>query len=385
MDLLLWRWSTAVQVTSIVMIVVFFAVLRRSSRREDTGWWLAAWSANLVALTVTLLFWVTTPGPAVLPAVGAAYGVAKTAFVLCLMQGAWTLVRPGAVLIPPRALAATLGVYALVLLAAVDSIARLGVYQHAVLGVTLLAGAATLAYAGLARVPWLVAGLSVRGLLAIAEAGAYLTQLPGAGQADSRVAIFLAAHSSLDSAAEWLIVLGSVLALSGRAERELQQTNAQLLDAYDGLRALADRDPLTTLANRRALPEFLRAVHRTGAVLLFFDLDGFKRVNDRHGHLAGDDCLRRFAAALRESFRPEDAVVRYGGDEFLVIAAGLDPVAVDARVADVRRRLAEGTVARPRIAFSVGVGMLPPEGSAEAALQMADAAMYRAKRHSGVD
>jgi diguanylate cyclase (GGDEF)-like protein len=76
------------------------------------------------------------------------------------------------------------------------------------------------------------------------------------------------------------------------------------------LRALADRDLLTGLANRRVLPLVFRTVHPIGATFLFLDLDDFKEMNDRHGHGAGDEVLRQFAAALQASFRPDDAIVR---------------------------------------------------------------------------
>ena len=113
-----------------------------------------------------------------------------------------------------------------------------------------------------------------------------------------------------DGGAEWLIALGCVLALSDRVQRELRQTNESLLEAQEDLRRVADRDPLTALDNRRTLPGALRSVQPEGALILFFDLDGFKQINDSYGHHAGDLCLKRFAEALRESFRPRDFVVR---------------------------------------------------------------------------
>ena len=84
----------------------------------------------------------------------------------------------------------------------------------------------------------------------------------------AQAGLFLAASSSFDSGVEWLLALGCVLALSERSQRELRRTNAELLEAQEGLRRLADRDPLTALQNRRALPEVFRDV-RPGEPIFF--------------------------------------------------------------------------------------------------------------------
>jgi diguanylate cyclase (GGDEF)-like protein/PAS domain S-box-containing protein len=91
------------------------------------------------------------------------------------------------------------------------------------------------------------------------------------------------------------------------------------------LRALADQDPLTGLANRRRLDEALRealalaARHGHGGAVIYVDLDGFKAVNDRHGHDCGDELLRRVAVAMQARCRATDTVARLGGDEFAVL------------------------------------------------------------------
>ncbi len=119
------------------------------------------------------------------------------------------------------------------------------------------------------------------------------------------------------------------------------------------------------------------------ATLLFFDLDRFKQINDLHGHQAGDETLRRFAAALRESFRPADAVFRYAGDEFLVVAHGLDSASVAGRIEMLRDRLRRAAAGGPPIDFSVGVAEMPAGGHPDVALNLADEAMYEAKRARG--
>jgi diguanylate cyclase (GGDEF)-like protein len=145
------------------------------------------------------------------------------------------------------------------------------------------------------------------------------------------------------------------------------------------LRRLADRDPLTGAINRRALGDVFRDVQSGGALLLFFDLDGFKKINDDHGHAVGDACLKLFAMALRESFRPDDHVVRYGGDEFLVIARGLDQTAARSRVEDVTGRLHQYRTQEVWCGFSVGMAELLAGADPDAALQLADQNMYKAK------
>ncbi len=376
----LWVWSTAIQTTSLVMIAVFFAVLSRSVRLAPVRIWVGAWLCNLFALLVTVAYWYSQASVDGL--IRASYMGFKAAFVLLLIQGAWALKRPGARLVPARYLTARHS------RATPRSAPRCRSSSSRSVWSSTRRWASCCSVGGVlvdARprdhgLGWLSAGLFIRGGLALVEAAAYATTLLPAGTIDpaavDRAEAFLSVHSSLDSGVEWLLALGCVIAVSEKLQRELRQANEDLLAAQADLRRLADRDPLTALANRRALPEVLRAVQPHGALLLFFDLDGFKQINDSLGHHVGDLCLKRFADALRECFRPSDFVVRYAGDEFVVVAPGLQEDGIGDRLARLRSLLKDAGDQGPEISFSVGTAPLVPGGHPDEALRAADEAMY---------
>jgi len=157
------------------------------------------------------------------------------------------------------------------------------------------------------------------------------------------------------------------------------------------LRELASTDELTGLANRRQfmqrLEEELERLRRQttrAACVLMLDLDHFKRVNDQHGHAAGDRLLQHFAQLLRQELRSVDTPARMGGEEFAVILPGTDLAAAQG----IAQRICERLAAQPfhagaqqlNVTVSVGVAALDAADlSADAVLARADAALYRAK------
>lgn len=376
MNLLLWRWSTTAQITSGVLIAIFFIVLARSVRRVELRPWVYAWLANLAALLVTTVFWFWQPDSrAAFLALRWGYLFSKTMFVVLLARGAWDIRRRSPSPLDRRviALVAVAAAFGAVFL---DSIDRIGLAQSSAIALLLGTSAILLLVTHGAGAGWLAMGFSLRAALAVVEALAYGTRmLQSQGVSADAIGVFLASHSSFDTGAEWVIALGCVLTIYRTIQQELTRTNADLLAAKEALQELVDRDTLTGLSNRRALPAVLRDSLATGATILFFDLNDFKVINDSYGHQTGDECLKRFSRALQSSFGADDRVIRYAGDEFVVVTRAGD---AGNHVEQVRERLRLDR-SGPPIAFSVGMATLPVEGDPDAALRAADEAMYREK------
>jgi diguanylate cyclase (GGDEF)-like protein len=377
--LLLWRWSTLVQISSDLLIAVFFVALAHSLRRAELRPWVGAWSANLAALSVTIVFWLLQPQSRLAFVVLASlYLFAKTLFLLLLIDGALEFVAARAKSIVSGTSAAILALACAVCCALLPSIDALGVVGASVISLCMAACAVLVARKRAPIGGWLVTGCALRSLLAAAEAIAFGMKWSSGDSGTGVLAAFLASHSSFDTGVEWMIALGCVLTLHGTIQRELTRANGELMSAKEELQAMLDHDQLTGAYSRRAMPAVLRAAQSTGATILFFDLDGFKKVNDRRGHHFGDACLTRFANELRIQF-PSDRVIRYAGDEFIVVTLEREPSRITERVAAMRSALDARPVDGLRIAFSVGMANLLAQGDAEAALRAADEAMYSEK------
>jgi two-component system cell cycle response regulator len=159
---------------------------------------------------------------------------------------------------------------------------------------------------------------------------------------------------------------------------------------FERVQNLAIRDSLTGIFNHRHTVELLALeVERAGRYLgrvsvLMLDVDHFKRINDEHGHLAGDAVLRDVARLLKDTLRTVDSVGRYGGEEFLVLLPQTPPDEALQTAERIRQQIAQHAFRAGRrelhVTVSVGVASLPSgEGSAEALIREADQALYRAK------
>ncbi|MBI3210804.1 MAG: diguanylate cyclase [Candidatus Solibacter usitatus] len=177
-----------------------------------------------------------------------------------------------------------------------------------------------------------------------------------------------------------------------RTGMRILNLESELVSARDELREQATRDSLTGLWNRRSIlqeleRELSRAI-RTGASVgvLILDLDHFKSINDRYGHLAGDEVLRKVGEILLASVRPYDSVGRFGGEEFLVVLAGCDQTIVDTRAEAFRFAIASQAAQFEGqsipITASVGASVFEHDVPCEPMdlVRAADEALYEAKR-----
>jgi diguanylate cyclase (GGDEF)-like protein len=377
MELLLWRWSTAVQVSSTLMIALFFVVLAQSIRRAELRPWVGAWLANFGAMLVTILFWALQPqSPIVIALVRGLYIFLKTLFVVLMFAGAARFAGFKPMQALYRRAVIVIAAFALISMLALDSINQLGMFQSAVIAIGLAACAILLARTRPPAWAWLATALALRATFAIVEVFAYAVQ---DADASALMRTFLAAHSSFDTAAEWMIALGCVLMLYHTIQLELTRMISDLHASQSELQTLLDHDPLTGLSNRRSLDAILEHSRAEGAILLFFDINDFKRINDAYGHHVGDACLKRFSEALKANFRAEDRIVRYAGDEFVAVLPEMPAEEILRRLDHIRKDLQDASGDASPLRFSVGQSQLAAGGDADAALRAADLAMYRRK------
>lgn len=188
------------------------------------------------------------------------------------------------------------------------------------------------------------------------------------------------------------IVAGGVAVLAGRmgAMRDrLKSQKAELQRALERIGELALRDELTGLYNRRHMTTLLAAERsrqrRDGSPLAIalLDIDHFKRINDTHGHLAGDQVLRAFAEISRTTLRTTDVLARWGGEEFLLMLPGATLAQAEHSIERLREALRtrafDAVAPGLRVTFSAGLSVPAVGDSGEACVDRADQAMYRAK------
>ncbi len=172
--------------------------------------------------------------------------------------------------------------------------------------------------------------------------------------------------------------------------RRLEHSLRELTEAHRQLELLSRLDPLTQIANRRALLESMekelrrsRRYHRRLA-LLFLDVDHFKAVNDEHGHAFGDRVLQRLTSIIGTLIRLADIFGRYGGEEFAIGLVECDETMAQEVTDRIRQTIARTTFEwdkhKTKITVSIGVALTTPEvETVDVLMEQADSALYRAK------
>ena len=367
----LTQWALVVHLGLVVTLLAVCFILWFGSRREVILTWVLAWSANLLALVGLMGDAFLAPDPAWI----LLYCPTKMIFALLLVRGIMMFKRDRLAMFQLSRnwaiVASLLFCFLLTMLPTVDRL----IITFLVAGSVLAFGAL---FSGLRLArndAWFLVGATLLSGLISLHHGLRLMQT---GEEAAGI-LFVSSLWFIDVFGEFLIGLCCLLALGQRALDEMTRVNVTLESTQRTLRSLVDADPLTGLYNRRRLRKFLEETRTTGGSLISFDVDDFKGINDRWGHLTGDRCLRRISDSLREVFRSEDGLFRVGGDEFLVVVPTMKPGAVGGRIKQLRDHLApSGTDVIP-ISIAAGVVELHPDLPIEDALALADTAMYSDK------
>ena len=257
---------------------------------------------------------------------------------------------------------------------------------------------------GLLAAVWLVAGLLIfqsraaglgkplAGLLAVATAlvqALYVVFFAvSAAQAD-RSFPFLAYTGFYDLFLEMLFGIGLIIWAMEDTEARLATIHARAMDDTERSRRRAQIDPLTEAYNRFFLDEIRPSLARgeSGGSIVLIDVDDLKTINDREGHEEGDKAIWTVAAAIKKLVRGDDFLIRWGGDEFLVILPGMDEdlakkrfYMLPAKIEEVRQSPRATKAYRKFIAASVGVTPYSTRVPLDIAIERADRVMYERKK-----
>ncbi len=364
--------ATAAHLAGSIVLALFFILLARHDPRPYLRAWTAAWLAQVLSLSALLVSnlhdWHASLS---------LYLFLEAAHGLLIVAAAQNYARAQGFRRSHAAAVALLAVWSGVAPFLFADENALHAAQFAILALCYLAAAAILwplrepAGMGL-RLTTNVLGLL--GLLYVQHGTAFWWTV----RSDGALTMYLEAAPFTVLLLQMLLGLGMVLAVMEAAQWALATTNEQLLEAERRLKALAETDPLTGCFNRRVFRDLVDDVRaQSGSeagVVLMLDMDGLKAINDRQGHAAGDDAIRRMAEAVRSRTRTTDVLVRWGGDEFVVVIPGTTAAEGEGRRAQIVAAIVEAG-----LSASAGLATYGPEKDIMAAVEEADEAMYRAK------
>ena len=374
------------QTVAIGLVTVVSYLLSRSIRRTSLRYWTAGWLCLSIALVAQLAATSTSGGGFPL---GALSLLGEYAFAFLFIAGCrnhaagfrlgrkdlWTLV-PG-VAIAAALTEAGRGDFSIILLPHSLFLATLFGAAYRALRPARAGGAST---PGVRVMSAALISLTIVALHYVAISIFVMVKhhpLPTA---------YLQYQPVYDLALRVLLGFGTVMQVMEDVARELEWSNRQLVSARDHMETLARVDPLTETLNRHGLALFLEQHERAPVAgsLALVDMDELKKINDTHGHAAGDAAIRSVATAIRSLIRADDLLIRWGGDEFLIILFGVTE-------ADARRRLdalaplisaatLPGVIQPVHLTVSWGIAPFTAEASLDAAIETADNAMYAEKQ-----
>jgi diguanylate cyclase (GGDEF)-like protein len=200
---------------------------------------------------------------------------------------------------------------------------------------------------------------------------------------------FLAYTGFYDLFLEMLFGIGLIIWAMEETEARLATIHARAIDDTERSRRRAQIDPLTEAYNRFFLDEIRPTLARgeSGGSIVLIDVDGLKTINDREGHEEGDKAIWTVAAAIKKLIRGDDFLIRWGGDEFLVILPGMDEdlakkrfYMLPARIEEIRQSPRATRAYRKFIAASVGVTPYSTRVPLDIAIERADRVMYERKK-----
>jgi diguanylate cyclase (GGDEF)-like protein len=375
---MLSRLSIAVQFAVVICLFGYFLLLWRMVKLREVRLWTAAWLADALALAGVFIHVY-----AAIPPIGhritlVVYLAGKTAFAILIVAGARHHLRPAIeARVSPLTLSIFIAAWSLMVGFAVPSLWQAQFAESALVGSLFFVGAIAVLRNSRSSVSrWLGWAMLVESVLFLVSATLLAPGLWG----NRGSFAYLTYASFFDAWVELMLALSCIAVIADRREELLHYANRELLQSQQRLRRLVDTDPLTNLSNRRSFRKSMDSLVNTGGAFIFIDINRFKQINDLFGYSVGDATLQRLANLIVEQFRPGDHAIRWGGDEFLVVAPGMDQASARARVASIREAVKRPVEDCPAFSIAVGVAELEPGGDPTAALEEADRRMFAEKR-----
>jgi len=372
------RLSIAVQFAIVMCLFGYFLLLWQMVKLREVRLWTLAWLADGIALAAVFIHAYASIPPFGHRITLVLYLAGKATFAILIVSGARRHLRPGVEpKMSPLFFSLFIAAWSLILGLAVPSLWQGQLAESALVAVVFFWGGITvLRYPRSSVSRWLGWAMLVEGVLFLHSVALLVPALWG-----NQVGFAYLNYSSFfDAWAELMLALACIAVIADRREEMLQYANRELLQSQQRLSRLVDTDPLTNLSNRRSLRKVMDSVIETGGVFIFIDINNFKQVNDLFGHRVGDNTLQRLANLVVEQFRSGDHVIRWGGDEFLVVAPGLDQVNAKARVAAIREALKNPSDDCPPFSIAAGIAELAAGSDPATALEEADRRMFAEKR-----